>query len=188
MFRGAAILQGIYKRAKQGNASSARAEMVGALAARLAEAAWELVQQQQQQPPARAFSAPPPAPAVVSPTLFDCSNDAFNYVSNSLHISERAKHLRRTALDFIRTKVLPAEPLFIEQINAARPSWLHPPILDELKAQAKVRQAACRCSGLESHSPLGRLWGCGTCSCPRQRPRDSSSRTSSTPRSPSLAE
>ncbi|KAL6056926.1 Phosphotransferase family protein [Balamuthia mandrillaris] len=43
IFRSAAILQGVYKRAQQGNASSTKAKQVGAMAGALAALGWQLV-------------------------------------------------------------------------------------------------------------------------------------------------
>jgi len=43
-FRIAAILQGVYKRALMGNASSSQAEAIGAQAANMAKMGWKLAQ------------------------------------------------------------------------------------------------------------------------------------------------
>jgi len=44
MFRAAAIVQGVYKRGIEGNASSERAREFGALVRRCAREAWDLAQ------------------------------------------------------------------------------------------------------------------------------------------------
>jgi hypothetical protein len=132
MFRGAAILQGVYKRAKQGNASSPKALIVGAMATVVAQSAWNLVAATQDSQCNAAAAA-----SLVSSTLFDCSNAAFAY-AKSLGISARAADLHAQVLDFIKTKVLPVEHQIEAQINAARPKWVVPSTIESLKQEAKV--------------------------------------------------
>jgi acyl-CoA dehydrogenase len=53
--------------------------------------------------------------------------------------SEGARQLHRTAQDFMDEHVYPAEAVFAEQVAARPGEWTAPPVLDELKKQARER-------------------------------------------------
>ena len=53
--------------------------------------------------------------------------------------SSRAVELQATAEEFMRECVYPAEPTFAEQVAAAPDVWDSPPIVDELKVEARKR-------------------------------------------------
>jgi acyl-CoA dehydrogenase len=51
--------------------------------------------------------------------------------------SDRARSLLSEVRDFVRDEVLPAEPVFEEQLAAAGDPHHHPAVMEELKATAK---------------------------------------------------
>ena len=65
-------------------------------------------------------------------------------------LSPKAAELAARLEDFMRDLVYPAEPVYREQMAAAGTPHYQPPVLEELKQQARTA-------------------GCGTCSC-RTRP------------------
>jgi acyl-CoA dehydrogenase len=52
--------------------------------------------------------------------------------------SERSLGLQRTAREFLTTQVYPAEPVFAEQLAARPDEWTAPPVMEELKKQARA--------------------------------------------------
>jgi acyl-CoA dehydrogenase len=54
-------------------------------------------------------------------------------------LSPRAETLREELLDFMDSHVYPAEPVHAEQIEAAGDPHHHPPVMEELKAEARRR-------------------------------------------------
>ena len=54
-------------------------------------------------------------------------------------LSPRAETLRQELLDFMDSHVYPAEPVYHEQIAASGNPHHHPPIMEELKAEARRR-------------------------------------------------
>lgn len=54
-------------------------------------------------------------------------------------ISPVAEKLRAELLDFMEQHVYPAEPVFDEQLRAGGDPHLHPPVMAELKAEARAR-------------------------------------------------
>ena len=54
-------------------------------------------------------------------------------------LSPRAETLRQELLDFMDSHVYPAEPVYHEQIAASGNPHHHPPIMEELKAEARSR-------------------------------------------------
>ncbi|MGV0768451.1 acyl-CoA dehydrogenase family protein [Mycobacterium syngnathidarum] len=54
-------------------------------------------------------------------------------------VSERAQRYQTELLEFMDDRVYPAEPIYDEQMAAARDPHFHPPILEELKAEARKR-------------------------------------------------
>ena len=60
--------------------------------------------------------------------------------------SDRCKELRERLLAFMDEHVYPAEAVYEAQIAEAGDPHGHPPVMEELKEQARAR-------------------GCGTCSC-----------------------
>ncbi|SDY97704.1 acyl-CoA dehydrogenase [Saccharopolyspora shandongensis] len=53
---------------------------------------------------------------------------------------ERTEELRKQLLDFMDSHVYPAEPVFLEQLAAGDDPWAaHPPIMEDLKAEARRR-------------------------------------------------
>jgi acyl-CoA dehydrogenase len=54
-------------------------------------------------------------------------------------LSETAKGLQQALLDFMDGHVLPAEPVYEQQMREAGDPHFHPPVLEELKAEARRR-------------------------------------------------
>ncbi|MGV0810753.1 acyl-CoA dehydrogenase family protein [Mycolicibacterium boenickei] len=54
-------------------------------------------------------------------------------------VSERAQRYQSDLLEFMDDRVYPAEPIYDEQMAAAGDPHYHPPILEELKAEARNR-------------------------------------------------
>ncbi|MBN3457400.1 acyl-CoA dehydrogenase family protein [Mycobacterium sp. DSM 3803] len=54
-------------------------------------------------------------------------------------VSERAQQYQSDLLEFMDARVYPAEPIYAEQMSAAGDPHFHPPILEELKAEARKR-------------------------------------------------
>lgn len=53
--------------------------------------------------------------------------------------SDRGKRLQDDLLDFMDSHIYPAEPVYTEQMRASGDPHFHPPILEELKVQARER-------------------------------------------------
>ena len=54
-------------------------------------------------------------------------------------LSERARVMRERLLEFMDERVYPAEATFAEQVRAADTPHVHPPVVEELKAEARRR-------------------------------------------------
>lgn len=54
-------------------------------------------------------------------------------------VSERAQRYQSDLLEFMDDRVFPAEPIYDEQMAAAGDPHFHPPVLEELKAEARKR-------------------------------------------------
>lgn len=54
-------------------------------------------------------------------------------------LDARTEELRASLLDFMETHVYPAEPVYAEQVAAAADPWDAPPIMEDLKAEARRR-------------------------------------------------
>ncbi|QJY48060.1 acyl-CoA dehydrogenase family protein [Pseudonocardia broussonetiae] len=54
-------------------------------------------------------------------------------------VSDRAKRLHEELLDFMDARIYPAEPVYEEQMRASGDPHHHPPVLEELKAEARRR-------------------------------------------------
>ena len=138
IFRAAAILQGVYKRSTQGNASSAQAALVGGMASELAQCGWDLVCSNAPADTLPQYNPHPVSEVAVS--LYSAWQQRWKLPS-SFPISDRARALRDRVLAFVRDEILPMESLREAQLAAGRPKWTVPPIVEELKKKAKV------CSG-----------------------------------------
>ena len=57
----------------------------------------------------------------------------------NFELSDRAKEYRERLLAFMDECVYPAEPVWLEQVRSAETPHVHPPIMEELKAEAKRR-------------------------------------------------
>jgi acyl-CoA dehydrogenase family protein 11 len=120
LFRGASILQGVYKRALQGNASSPSAKEAGSLAHDLAKKGWQIVTENDKTAAAGGGKSGP------SPT----SGNIFEY-------SPKVQELRKKLISFMKEHVVPGEKVYLEQQAQLPSRWMIPPIMEELKAKAK---------------------------------------------------
>ena len=53
--------------------------------------------------------------------------------------SAKSEELREKLLDFVTTKVEPATPVYFEQVRESGDPHFHPPVMEELKAEARSR-------------------------------------------------
>ena len=53
--------------------------------------------------------------------------------------SARSLELQEQLRDFVTTQVVPAEPIYAEQVAASGDPHFHPPVMEELKAEARRR-------------------------------------------------
>jgi alkylation response protein AidB-like acyl-CoA dehydrogenase/aminoglycoside phosphotransferase (APT) family kinase protein len=111
LFRGAAILQGVYKRALQGNASSSRAASVESFVEVLANRAWEVV----------------------------TTSASFNTIEMLFPISEKAKKLRQELLEFMELYIYPNEKEVKKFLEDPKNHWKVIPLIEELKTKAKMK-------------------------------------------------
>jgi len=142
LFRLLAILAGVQARAKAGNASSASAAALASddTIAALAGAACSII--------ARAERGAGPAPAALAGGVpaagssnAACSEPAAGPGGFAVSgLSVRVRALRGRLQAFIDTHVLPAEAAFEEHAQSDR-RWTVLPLMEELKAKARARQA-----------------------------------------------
>ncbi|KAF0981852.1 hypothetical protein FDP41_011713 [Naegleria fowleri] len=113
IFRLVGITQGVYKRYKQGNASSDYALHIGMLAGTLSDVAWELI--------------------------VNAEGDNLTICEGGIQFGLSPKALRlKTKLEkFMKEHVYPAEVIFQEQHHKQSDRWQIPPIIEELKQKAK---------------------------------------------------
>src|SRR6476620_8206503 len=52
---------------------------------------------------------------------------------------ERTLGLREELIGFMDERVYPAEPVYRDQVEAAGDPYTHPPVMEELKAEARAR-------------------------------------------------
>ena len=121
IFRIASILQGVYKRHLQGNASSEQAKEKGLLAREFAKTAWEII----------------------------CSNDSSQNSSlnlsgnfsltNMFPVSEEAKCVLKDLELFLRLEVFPLEKTINDFYSEISNSYKAHPCIEPLKAKAKEK-------------------------------------------------
>jgi alkylation response protein AidB-like acyl-CoA dehydrogenase/aminoglycoside phosphotransferase (APT) family kinase protein len=111
LFRMSAILQGVYKRALQGNASSADGKAVGSFAEWFADRAWEIVN----------------------------STDSLSIDLALFNFSDRVKKVRREVEEFMEQHIYPNEKKIEHEINNRQNRWQVIPLVEELKEKAKQK-------------------------------------------------
>lgn len=150
-FRIAAILQGVFKRSLQGQASSDKAKSVGALAEKIADLGWSLTDGQAQGANA------PRGPGATSKRGYSTlarhhggltSTPVRHYSQASTSspgllaytpsaLSDRVQELHSKLLQFMDAHVYPVEKEF-EQYYLQADHWESHPLLEELKVKAKA--------------------------------------------------
>ena len=113
IFRLVGITQGVYKRYKQGNASSDYALQVGLLAGSLSDVAWELIVNSEKD-------------------NLTVSDSGLNF-----GLSTKALRLKEKLEKFMNEYIYPGEKIFENQMHEMKDKWDTPPILEELKEKAK---------------------------------------------------
>jgi acyl-CoA dehydrogenase family protein 10 len=150
-FRGAAILQGVYKRAVSGQSSSSTGQFAGALAEAIANIGWDIAQR----------SGIPPNNIKPNPTSSSSSKPVsgvrtFSTMSQASHystsrdreipgalpmspsaLSPRAYDLYQRVRKFIEDKVVPAEEEIHKLGLDPKLKWTIHPKLEELKKEAR---------------------------------------------------
>lgn len=117
VFRLAAIVQGVYKRALSGNASSANAKNFQQFPELAATIAWDVIQTS-------------PLQNILCASALSQSGINFEY-------SQRITKLMQKLTVFMQEEVFPAEKVFVEQQMRQESKWMSPPVLEELKEKAK---------------------------------------------------
>ncbi|PAA49381.1 hypothetical protein BOX15_Mlig024520g1 [Macrostomum lignano] len=123
MFRFAAILQGVYKRALDGQSSSAKAKIVGSFARDVARLGWTVAQRSGlPSQPSHSFSSSASATSGMPVSLSDLRPEV-----RQLHAKIRA---------FVRDRILPLE----SELNShyeSQSKWTVHPSIERLKSEAK---------------------------------------------------
>eukprot|EP00818_Percolomonas_sp_WS_P003256 CAMPEP_0117446762 /NCGR_PEP_ID=MMETSP0759-20121206/6515_1 /TAXON_ID=63605 /ORGANISM="Percolomonas cosmopolitus, Strain WS" /LENGTH=806 /DNA_ID=CAMNT_0005239053 /DNA_START=35 /DNA_END=2452 /DNA_ORIENTATION=- len=114
IFRLVGIVQGVYKRSLQGNASSSRARALGRLVEPMAEVAWQMVMDNDEHLP---------------------MNSGGVSFRNSLSFENG---LKKKLIRFMREHVYPAESIYAKQMEEYGRAWKELPIIEELKSKAKA--------------------------------------------------
>lgn len=131
MFRAAGILQGVYKRALQGNASDERAKMVGSMASDCAALGLAIAH-------GKLKSAQKPSIG----SIFQFSDRLLDLKYRLVAFMERFVYVRYGLLCVCRLTICssyPAEAVFEEQHAQMSNRWgAIPPILEELKEKARA--------------------------------------------------
>lgn len=137
-FRVAAILYGVRARAARGQASSAQGAEIGAMASSMADLALRLARGDRfamaDLPPTRAGgSAPAPAAADTA------ARGRRHYCSSTVTHAPgaRAAELCRQVEDFVRDRIVPAEPELHRHAADPATRWTVPPLMEALKDQAR---------------------------------------------------
>lgn len=110
LFRAAAILQGVYKRSLEGNASSSNAKMVGAFYELLSKLAWKVA---------------------------SSSENKEDITMSIFPLSDEAKSTILKVKQFIETFIYPQESILLEQEISYGKEWKKLPLIEELKDKAK---------------------------------------------------
>jgi len=140
-FRFAAILQGVYKRALQGQASSSTAEQAGLIGTAIADTAWKIASQTK---PSSSSSVAKQTP-IGGQRYFSTSSNMNQAVDipGSLPLSvsalsPRAQDYHARVKNFIQTKIIPLEKEFFNYHTNPTTKWTIFPKMEELKAEAKA--------------------------------------------------
>ncbi|XP_064619377.1 acyl-CoA dehydrogenase family member 10-like isoform X2 [Lineus longissimus] len=134
-YRVAAILQGVYKRALKGQASSTDAESVGMLAGMIANLGWDVASRSHL--PSSAKSRGHQTPPSGDGKGHNSSENKFGLLPVSVTaLSPKAQDYHARVRKFIKDHVLPLEQEFIDHQDG-EDRWSVPAKMEELKAKAK---------------------------------------------------
>ncbi|XP_071499816.1 acyl-CoA dehydrogenase family member 10-like [Diadema antillarum] len=151
-FRIAAILQGVYKRSTQGQASSAKAKAVGALAESIADLGWSFatptstpsgqVPRPAGQPASRGFSTLSRPSCIMHTPIRQYSQGSSPQTGllacTPSALPERVQELHAQLVQFLDTHILPVEKE-MEEFYLNSSTWESHPLMEELKAKAKAQ-------------------------------------------------
>ena len=70
-------------------------------------------------------------------------------------LSPKTQELRESLLDFMDAHVYPAEPVWSEQVRESGNPYFHPPVMEELKTEARRTGVSGTCSCRTSASAPG---------------------------------
>ncbi|KJE90221.1 acyl-Coenzyme A dehydrogenase [Capsaspora owczarzaki ATCC 30864] len=129
-FRSAAILQGVYARSLQGNASAENAKQVGLGVMMAAQKGLELAHRAPGNSSSNSTPAPTTPHALKPASSSSASPNVFGY-------SERTVLLQARVTKFMEEHVYPRERDFFDFLNSAPSRWTVVPFMEELKAKAK---------------------------------------------------
>ncbi|XP_078083450.1 acyl-CoA dehydrogenase family member 10-like isoform X2 [Mustelus asterias] len=152
-FRVTAILQGIYKRSLQGQASSAKAETAGKLTEEVAELAWvfavregfqkfKSIPMKNPTPPVRKYSTWSRQSSSTASSLHHNSRQMVSVPKGHLIISPDGlpapvQELRLKLTAFMDKHIYPQEQELLDHQRAEN-RWIPNPIMEELKCEAKA--------------------------------------------------
>jgi acyl-CoA dehydrogenase family protein 10 len=152
LFRAASILQGVFKRSQQGNASAADASQIGAYAEHLADLAWTLASSGSSN--GVGFIPSPVSSAAHSSTTASAASSSSSSSSSSVsansdsdealesmfHFSPKYYELKQKLLKFMEEEIYPREKeyeAFEATLDGHWTKWRAIPFMEELKAKAK---------------------------------------------------
>ncbi|XP_048581845.1 acyl-CoA dehydrogenase family member 10 isoform X2 [Nematostella vectensis] len=136
-FRVAAILQGVYKRALEGQASADNAKSVGLLAKGMADLAWKFASQENKRASMGATPQSSPTGQRMYSTSAGAPQDIGLLPVSVSSLSPRAQGFYGDVKSFISGHILPIEHELLG-IEASGNRWEIHPQVEELKAKAKA--------------------------------------------------
>lgn len=138
IFRAASILQGVFKRSQQGNASAANASQVGAFAEHLANLGFDLTKQPSEAPVSAQATSTSYSLADLKATA--TVNNAEADMEGMFHFSPKYYELKAKLLKFMDEEIYPREAEFEhweKSVGLDWSKWKALPWFDELKEKAK---------------------------------------------------
>ncbi|XP_060605115.1 acyl-CoA dehydrogenase family member 10-like isoform X1 [Ruditapes philippinarum] len=136
-FRFAAILQGVYKRAISGQASSPNAELVGLYAKEVANKAWEVASRSNIKPTNQNTAGSSSGRRNYSTSAASNMASAGEMVISVENLQPRAKTLYKQVKEFIEKEIAPLESAYVAHSHSDDRWKIFKP-LEELKAKAKA--------------------------------------------------
>ncbi|XP_052713124.1 acyl-CoA dehydrogenase family member 10-like isoform X2 [Crassostrea angulata] len=140
LFRFAAILQGVYKRAISGQGSSPNSKLVGEFAKLMAEEGWKIASNSKLPPTLSATGGGMQPQNAGGKRNYSTGpgETTSNMAVSPDGLSPRAKNIYDRVKDFIEKEVKPTEKQVIDFYKEEQNRWKVCPIITELKAKAKA--------------------------------------------------